>query len=365
MFELLTQMNADINRLLSDALKVAVRKPAEMKFLSGFLKHAAGAQALREKHEAQGLHVPPFLIASITSNCNLFCAGCYARANGEACAAPQGRPLEAARWSALFREAKELGVTFILLAGGEPMLRPDVLREAAGCPEILFPVFTNGTLTDDATLALMDAHRNLLPVISLEGGRQATDARRGAGVYDAVTRTMGELKRRGILFGVSVTVTKENLGEVTDEAFVRSLKRQGCALVFYVEYVPSDNQSAALAPDDAERALLKARAAWLKDKAKLLVICFPGDEEEYGGCLAAGRGFVHVNMDGSVEPCPFSPYSDTNLAEKPLGEALRSPFLTRMRTGGLLEGGHAGGCVLYERRAEVERLLGECQGGTA
>jgi MoaA/NifB/PqqE/SkfB family radical SAM enzyme len=364
MFELLTQMNADINRLLAGALKVAVRKPAELRFLREFLKHAAGAQALREKHEAAGLHVPPFLIASVTSNCNLLCAGCYSRANQVCPGNAAGEPLPAERWGRLFREAAELGVTFILLAGGEPMLRQDVLDAAAARPEMLFPVFTNGTLMDEAAYRRFDAHRNLLPVLSLEGGREETDARRGKGVYDAVMGAMDGLKRRSILFGVSVTVTKENAGDVTDMDFARELKRLGCSLMFYVEYVPSDNASGELAPSDAERALVKERAEAIRKALNLLVISFPGDEADYGGCLAAGRGFVHVATDGSVEPCPFSPYSDTDIRDRPLAEALRSRFLRRMQDEGLLSGEHAGGCLLFERRLQVERLLADCGDGT-
>ncbi len=39
----------------------------------------------------------------------------------------------------------------------------------------------------------------------------------------------------------------------------------------------------------------------------------PGDEDEIGGCLGAGKGFIHISAEGDVEPCPFAPYSDMNL----------------------------------------------------
>jgi MoaA/NifB/PqqE/SkfB family radical SAM enzyme len=97
----------------------------------------------------------------------------------------------------------------------------------------------------------------------------------------------------------------------------------------------------------------------------MLFISFPGDEQFTGGCLAAGRGFMHINADGSVEPCPFSPYSDTNLSGISLAEALKSPFLTAMREGGFLLGEHDGGCLLFEKRKEVEELLKETQDKSA
>jgi hypothetical protein len=62
-------------------------------------------------------------------------------------------------------------------------------------------------------------------------------------------------------------------------------------------------------------------------------------------------------MDGRVEPCPFSPYSDTNLAEISLAQALDSPLLSRMREGGFLLGEHDGGCLLFDKQEEVRRML--------
>ena len=115
--------------------------------------------------------------------------------------------------------------------------------------------------------------------------------------------------------------------------------------------------SLELAPGDAERDFLADRIESLKKAVKMVFTSFPGDEKYTGGCLAAGRGFVHVNMDGSVEPCPFSPYSDTNLSGITLAEALKSPFLASMRKGGFLMGEHEGGCLLFEKRSEVEELL--------
>lgn len=47
----------------------------------------------------------------------------------------------------------------------------------------------------------------------------------------------------------------------------------------------------------------------------MVFLSFSGDEKYVGGCLAAGRGFFHINANGEVEPCPFSPYSDVNSKE--------------------------------------------------
>ena len=43
------------------------------------------------------------------------------------------------------------------------------------------------------------------------------------------------------------------------------------------------------------------------NKYRALFVNVPGDEKDFGGCLSAGRGFVHVSAEGDLEPCPFAP----------------------------------------------------------
>ncbi|MDE7298924.1 MAG: radical SAM protein, partial [Lachnospiraceae bacterium] len=83
----------------------------------------------------------------------------------------------------------------------------------------------------------------------------------------------------------------------------------------------------------------------------------PGDEKSSGGCIAAGRGFFHINSHGGAEPCPFSPYSDINVRDTSLREALKSKLFIALRDGDVLVDDHVGGCVLYEKREQVEGLL--------
>ncbi len=357
-FNLAGYMNNAIRQMVKSALQASLKNPKESAFFAAYLAHSVGAEKKRAAHEKKGRHIPPFLIASITKSCNLFCKGCYARANNACAEGDEQGLLTALRWNEIFTEAQKLGVAFILLAGGEPLMRSDVLDCAKGHLGILFPVFTNATLIDEAYLRLFDRHRNLVPVLSIEGNRAETDDRRGAGVYDALTQAMQALRGKGIFYGVSITVTAQNVHTVTDDAFIQELAQNGCRVVFYVEYVPVDPLSAALAPGDAERALLEERQRALREQfAELLFLSFPGDEKYTGGCLAAGRGFFHINADGGAEPCPFSPFSDVNLTNASLLQALDSPLFQKLSAEGLLQGEHRGGCTLFEKRETVQGLL--------
>ncbi len=65
--------------------------------------------------------------------------------------------------------------------GVEPMLRRDIIEAAGRKPNILFPIFTNGTFMDERYFELFDKCRNLIPIMSIEGEREITDARRAPG----------------------------------------------------------------------------------------------------------------------------------------------------------------------------------------
>lgn len=351
-------LNKGMEKLMADILRATLRNPRETVFLRRFCRRQKGMEKRRQSHEERGVHIPAFLIASVSGACNLACQGCYARASGLCAEKAREGQLPAQRWGELFGQAEEAGIPFVLLAGGEPLLRRDVLDKAAEHEGILFPIFTNGTLLNGETLRLLNDHRNLVPVISLEGGEASTDSRRGAGTYMAVQDAMDALKERKLLFGVSLTVTIENLGEVTSRDFLRPLYEKGCRAVFFVEYVPVAPGTEHLAPGDEQRLMLESAQAALRDAFPgMIFLSFPGDEKYMGGCLAAGRGFFHINPYGGAEPCPFSPYSDISLKDHTLLEALASPFFQKVRELNEQETEQTGGCALFAREAQVRGLL--------
>lgn len=358
-FELEEYLRNGMIQIVKDIMAASLKNPKASLFMMQHGIDRKQAENKREQAAISGEHIPPFLIASITEQCNLHCIGCYARAVqgcGEACS--QSKTLTDTQWSEIFSQAEELGVEFILLAGGEPFVRRDVLEAAGKHKSILFPIFTNGTMIDEEYLRLLDEKRNLLPVLSIEGNRETTDARRGSGIYQKLVDTMGYLKKKGVLFGASVTVTKANRDEVFAATFIQSLQVAGVKAIVYVEFVPMNEADQRLAPDDADRSFMReAMARQRKEFENMVFITFPGDEKTSGGCLAAGRGFFHINAHGGAEPCPFSPYSDTNVMETSLKSALRSPLFQALSDNGNLIKEHIGGCVLFEQKKQVEALL--------
>ena len=359
-FNLVEYMTGGVERIVKEAIKATLTDPRESAFMARFALSSSEASRKRAKAGAEGENIPPFLIASITSSCNLHCAGCYSRHNHACTDAAPVNQLTGEDWENIFSEARELGISFILLAGGEPLLRRDVIEAAGNYPEIIFPIFTNGTLLNDEYIKLFDKKRNLLPVLSIEGRQEKTDGRRGIGVYAGVKAAMGRIQKNHLIFGASVTATTANLREITGKEFLDELRDSGCKAVIYVEFVPVTEESKDLAPGETEREYLRDRLAAIREEySDMVFISFPGDEKSSGGCLAAGRGFFHINSHGGAEPCPFSPYSDINVKNTSLRQALRSPLFTALREQNVLLEDHGGGCVLFERKATVEALLAE------
>ena len=354
-------MNGSIRAIMAKAYKNVLSNPREARFAWRMQRLFSRSENRRKAVlKEEGIEVPPFLISSIATTCNLHCKGCYARSNGIAAdeGAPAKETLSPQEWKAIFTEAASLGINFSLLAGGEPLTRRDILEAVAEVEDMIFPVFTNGTLIGSRYLDFFKDHLNMVPVISIEGTAIGTDARRGRGVFQRTLKSMEMLKGEDLFFGVSITVTTENFRQVTSSDFIGTLRGLGCKIIFYVEYVPTEAGTKHLAFDDGhvaemERILEERRAGY----ADIIFLSFPGDEKELGGCLASGRGFFHIGPDGAAEPCPFSPFSDGKVTEIGIRGALRSPLFRALRNAHALGWEHTGGCTLFEHRDEVESIL--------
>ena len=362
-FDLGTYMSGSIRNIMTKAYKNVLSNPREAKFAfrmqTLFQKSEKRRKHVREEHD---IDVPPFLISSISTTCNLHCKGCYARSNGiaEDKADDRKETLSPQQWRDIFTESAQMGINFSLLAGGEPLMRKDILESVAEVKDMIFPIFTNGTLIGPSYMEFFKKNLNMVPIISIEGTGMRTDERRGAGVFKRALQSMELLKGEDLFFGTSITVTTENMHLVTSAEFIDQLRSSGCKIVFYVEYVPTEagTEHLAFADEHVEEMekLLEQRRTEYTD---IIFLSFPGDEKALGGCLASGRGFFHIGPDGSAEPCPFSPFSDSNVAEMGVREALQSPLFRKIRAAKALGWEHTGGCTLFEHREEVEAMINE------
>lgn len=348
-------LEKEIKKLFRSALRVSLFRFSFLLFLLSFMKKQRKAYKLRELREEEGVNVPPFMIVSVTSTCNLHCSGCFSKVNHAA-----DRPdMTDDDLESIFRQAEELGTSITILSGGEPLKRAGLFSLTKKYPRMLFPLFTNGLLIDKNHIENFRQQPNIVPIVSLEGAEFDTDNRRGKGVHAQALKVLEAMKKSKIFMGVSFTITKENVHIITDSAYVRELLRFGVNLFFYNEYVPFEPGSEGKCLSVTERDGLEKSLIGLRKRFNAMFISFPGDEALFGGCLAAGRGFFHINPAGEMEPCPFSPYSTDSLKEISLKDALQSKFLSTIRENHDKLFEYQGGCALWNNKEWVESLITE------
>ena len=344
-----------IGLLLQNGLRISLAQPAMVPTMLRTISNQRKASRVRKAWEEQGVHVPPLAIATVTGRCNLYCTGCYARAQQRF----NEEEMSPAKLRSVVAEADELGISIFLITGGEPLMRSELLDITQDYPHILFPLFTNGTLIDEDTIARLARQKHVVPLISLEGRKACTDARRGVGVHDQVLGVMRRMRRRGILFGTSVTVTRDNYDLVTSDAFITELLDVACRVFIYVNYVPLQpgTEHLTLSPEQREQepSLMQS----LRTRLPGFFVAFPGNEAAYGGCLAAGRGLFHIAPSGRLEPCPFASFSDVGLQDLTLKEALQSRLFRAIQGNSERLKQVKGSCVLWENREWVRSLLEE------
>jgi MoaA/NifB/PqqE/SkfB family radical SAM enzyme len=226
-----------------------------------------------------------------------------------------------------------MGIHFVTFSGGEPFLREDLFDLYEKYKDIIFQIYTNGTLITEAVAHRLAELGNVAPMISLEGFEEITDARRGKGHFNRMMAVMDLLKREGVLFGVSLKQTRKNYLQISSEEFADLLVEKGVYVIWYFQYIPIGRKpelSLMLTPE--ERDEVRRRLRKVRNTHPLFICDFWNDGAYIDGCLAGGREYFHINANGDVEPCVFVHFAVDNIYEKSLKEVLQSPFFKGIRS---------------------------------
>ena len=288
-----------------------------------FINASLIATSIQEKLRAEyNCNIPWAILLDPTSACNLHCAGCWAAEYGNKL------NLSFEEIDDIICQGKELGIYMYIYTGGEPMVRKaDLIRLCEKHDDCVFLAFTNGTLIDDAFAVEMLRVGNFIPAISLEGFEEATDSRRGKGVYRKVIRAMEILQAHKLPYGISACYTSVNYDSITSEEFYDKLIEMSAYFIWYFHYMPVGNDAVPeLLPTPEQRELVCRRIRRYRAEKPLFAMDFQNDAEFVGGCIAGGRNYLHINANGDVDPCVFIHYSDSNIREKTLLECLQSPL---------------------------------------
>lgn len=309
-----------IRKLFTDVDPHVTKTLAVNLFINAALTGWPKEEKLRKKYNC---NIPWAILLDPTSACNLHCTGCWA--------AEYGHKLNLSydEIDDIICQGKELGVYMYIYTGGEPLVRKkDLIRLCEKHSDCVFLCFTNATLIDEDFADEMLRVGNFVPAISLEGFEEATDGRRGNGVYQKVIQAMELLRKKKLIYGISCCYTSANYDSITSEEFYDSMIDLGAYFVWYFHYMPVGNDAAPnLLPTPAQRIGVYKKIREYRATKPLFAMDFQNDAEYVGGCIAGGHRYLHINANGDIDPCVFIHYSDSNIREKTLLQALQSPML--------------------------------------
>lgn len=339
-----------IRRLLSDVDPEVMKTIVVNFFINANLVGWDKQEAYREKY---GCNIPWAIPLDPTSACNLRCTGCWAAEYGHKLS------LTIDEIDDIIRQGKEMGVYMYIYTGGEPLVRKaDIIQLCEKHDDCVFLSFTNGTLIDETFADEMLRVKNFVPAISLEGFEEATDGRRGQGVYQKVMRAIDILHERKLVYGISACYTSANFDSITSEAFFDSLIEKGAHFVWYFHYMPVGNDASPdLLPTPMQRLETYRRIRKYRAEKPLFTMDFQNDGEYVGGCIAGGRRYLHINANGDVDPCVFVHYSNANIREVSLLDALRSPIFMAYHDGQPFNDNMMRPCPMLENPEKLREMV--------
>ena len=284
------------------------------------------AIAAREKYQC---NIPWAILMDPTTACNLKCTGCWAAEYGN------HMSMSFDELDDIIRQGKELGIMMYIFSGGEPLVRKDdIIKLCEKHNDAMFLAFTNGILIDEKFASDMLRVKNFVPAISVEGFEDDTDFRRGEGTFKKVEAAMALLKEKKLPFGISCCYTSKNCESIGSEAYFDQMIEWGAKFCWFFTYMPvGDGAASELIATDKQREWMYYQIRKFRETKPLFTIDFWNDGEFVGGCIAGGRRYLHINAGGDIEPCAFVHYSDSNIREKSLVEAFKSPLFMAYHDG--------------------------------
>lgn len=324
-------------------------------FFENFIINA-GIQGCRheaENREKFGCSIPWAILMDPTSACNLNCIGCWAAEYGDKL------NMDYDTLDSIIRQGKELGTYMYIYSGGEPLVRKkDIIRLCEAHPDAMFLAFTNATLIDEEFARDMLRVKNFVPAISVEGFEEATDFRRGKGTYGAVCKAMEILKKNKLPFGISCCYTSQNTNVIGSEEYFDDMIEKGAKFAWFFTYMPVGNAAVpSLMVTPEQREFMYHQIRKFRKTKSIFTMDFWNDGEYVDGCIAGGRRYLHINANGDIEPCAFIHYSDSNIHEKTLLEAYKSPLFMAYHNNQPFNCNHLRPCPLLDNPGALTNVV--------
>ena len=177
----------------------------------------------------------PVVVWNATKTCNLECVHCYADAEIKRFAGE----LTTEEAQRMIEDLASMNIPALLISGGEPLVRPDILdlAEYASALGVRVTFSTNGTLIDEKKAERLAKIGVTYVGISIDGGEARHDRFRGkVGAFQGAIRGIRNCRAAGIRVGVRFTVTQENLGELEEIFRVVERENIGRLCLYHLVY---------------------------------------------------------------------------------------------------------------------------------
>jgi len=329
------------------------------KVFENFIINASiiGGHRQEKARNENNCNIPWAILMDPTSACNLHCTGCWAADYGNKL------NMDIETLDSIVRQGNEIGVYMFIYSGGEPLVRKkDIIKLCEKHEDSVFLAFTNATLIDEEFAEEMLRIKNFIPAISIEGFEEETDFRRGEGTYSAVLKAMKILKAKHLPFGISCCYTSKNVDIIGSEEYIDSMIENGAKFAWFFTYMPVGVDAVPeLMATAKQREFMYHQIRKFRDTKPLFTMDFWNDGEYVQGCIAGGRRYLHINANGDIEPCAFIHYSDSNIHNKTLLEALKSPLFMKYHENQPFNENHLRPCPLldnYGRLADIVEKSG-------
>jgi MoaA/NifB/PqqE/SkfB family radical SAM enzyme len=241
------------------------------------------------------------IIIEITKKCGKNCIHCYSKFND--------------RTTSMSDETLDRIITYarknykhVFFTGGEPTLDPRLFLVAERNPDIMFFIFTNGSMISNVYAQRLSELGNIIPLIGIDGSKPSThDAFRGKGSYDEVMDAIAHLNDAKVSWGFISLVTEKNAKEVLSEEFLECMVQKGAIIARFLEYIP-------VGPKPLIDCILSGETYYFLEKRKNEInrsgIIYMQDIAE-----KKCNGLLFFSVNGDIKNCFCFHYAKYNVAE--------------------------------------------------
>lgn len=283
---------------------------------------------LHQRGYARG--IPVAGVFELTARCNFNCPMCYVH-HVSMTPGIREKELRADQWLALAREARDKGMVFALLTGGEPLLREDFFEIYRGMKQLglMISLNSNGFLLCGQNLQQLLEDPPSRINVSLYGGCSETYRQMcGVDAYHQVKDNIAQLRAAGVDVSLNLCITpynKEDLAQIYQDAMALNVNVRSTGYMYPPVRINAEQYGNAvrLSPEDAAKYELEwdrlrmGESAFTERARELYTDLDDGCQQNPGprgtgvSCRAGSTSFW-ITWDGKMLPCGMitSPAAD-------------------------------------------------------